>query len=306
MRSILQAELTWVTSVVEDLETGRLTWNVEWLSQVAAQFEQGESGEVEYRRSRIMTVNNAKLQQPEPKAAKPYKGMAMEGPIAKWYAKIRNNDPHHQQICHQINAIVPSGGRILEVAPGPGYLAIELAQIGKYDVVGLDISQSFVEIAEANANDAGVTVDFQQGNASAMPFDADPFDFVVCVAAFKNFTEPVHAIREMYRVLKPGGMALITDFRGDASPADITAMVDSMNINAVNKLLTRGAFKFMLLKNAYTATEIEQFAAQTEFLHARIDQSLVSMDIWLEQGAGGLRLAGAVAVLLEAIFVLPP
>ena len=142
-----------------------------------------------------MTINNAKLQQPVPKAAKPYKGMAMEGPIAKWYAKIRNNDPQHQQLCRQISAIVPNGGRILEVAPGPGYLAIELARLEKYHIVGLDISHSFVEIATANAKAAGVAIDFRQGNASEMPLAANLFDFVVCVAAFKNFTEPVAAIR---------------------------------------------------------------------------------------------------------------
>ena len=49
LRSMLQTELAWVASVVEDLKTGRLTWNAEWISQVAAQLEQGESGEVEYQ-----------------------------------------------------------------------------------------------------------------------------------------------------------------------------------------------------------------------------------------------------------------
>lgn len=232
-----------------------------------------------------MTVNDVKLQQPAPKPAKAYKGMAMEGPIAKWYAKIRNNDPHHHEMCETIKAIVPNGGRILEVAPGPGYLAIELAQLNKYDVVGLDISQSFVEIAAAKAEAAGVAVDFRQGNASAMPFAANTFDFVVCVAAFKNFTEPVTAIREMYRVLMPGGIALINDLRGDASQADVDAMVEGMQINALNKFMTRLTFRHMLLKNAYTAVQIQQMASQTEFRQARIEQDMVSMNVWLEKKA---------------------
>ncbi|MFN8468386.1 MAG: class I SAM-dependent methyltransferase [Caldilineaceae bacterium] len=234
-----------------------------------------------------MTVNDVKLQQPAPRPAKAYKGMAMEGPIAKWYAKIRNNDPHHHEMCEKIKAIVPSGGRILEVAPGPGYLAIELAQLHKYDVLGLDISHSFVEIAAANAKATGVAIDFRQGNASAMPFAANTFDFVVCVAAFKNFTEPVAAIREMYRVLMPGGVALINDLRGDASQADVDAMVEGMQINAVNKFMTRLTFRHMLLKNAYTAAQIQQMVAQTEFRQARIEQDMVSMNIWLEKKAAG-------------------
>jgi ubiquinone/menaquinone biosynthesis C-methylase UbiE len=230
-----------------------------------------------------MAINNTQIRQPSSRAAKPYKGAAMEGPIARWYTRIRNNDPQHQEVCRQVSEALPNGGRILEVAPGPGYLAIELARLGKFQVVGLDISSSFVQIAQGKAREAGVAVDFRHGNASAMPFAAGSFDFVVCVAAFKNFTEPVEAIREMYRVLGSGGKALISDLRGDASPADIATLVDGMKLNAVNKLMTKWTFKFMLLKNAYTSTQIQQLVAQTPFLHARIEQNLVGMDIWLEK-----------------------
>ena len=48
-----------------------------------------------------------------------------------------------------------------------------------------------------------------------MPFEDNEFDFVLCRAAFKNFSEPVAALREMHRVLKPGGKALIIDLRRD-------------------------------------------------------------------------------------------
>jgi len=116
-----------------------------------------------------------------------------------------------------------------------------------------------------------------------MPFAANTFDFVVCVAAFKNFTEPVTAIREMYRVLMPGGIALINDLRGDASQADVDAMVEGMQINAMNKFMTRLTFRHMLLKNAYTAAQIQQMASQTEFRQARIEQDMVSMNVWLEK-----------------------
>ncbi len=64
-------------------------------------------------------------------------------------------------------------------------------------------------------------MDFRRGNASSMPLDAEAFDFVFCRAAFKNFSEPVRALQEMYRVLKPGGQALIIDLRRDASRKSI-------------------------------------------------------------------------------------
>ena len=228
-----------------------------------------------------MTLNNLQSKQPATRPVKPYKGTAMEGPIAKWYAKIRNQDPQHQTICRQVSETVPAGGRILEVAPGPGYLAIELARLDKYQVVGLDISKSFVQIAQTKAREAGVTIEFHHGNASNMPFEANMFDFIVCVAAFKNFTEPVQAIAEMHRVLKPGGQALINDLRGDASSADIRTLVNNMGLNPVNKFITKWTFKNILLKNAYTKPAIQQFVSQTDFTNLDIHEDNVSMEIWL-------------------------
>jgi ubiquinone/menaquinone biosynthesis C-methylase UbiE len=229
-----------------------------------------------------MTTHNPQTKQRLPKAAKPYKGMAMEGIIAKWYARVREQDQELAMVVRQVSEALPVGGRILEVAPGPGTLAIELAKL-KYQVVGLDISKSFVEMAQTRARQAGVIAEFRHGNASDMPFDADTFDFIVCRAAFKNFTEPVQAIREMHRVLRPGGKALIIDLRGDASPKDINAAVDSMGLSWINRLLTNWTFKHVLLKNAYTRGEIERFVSQTNFGTCEIRADAIGMEIWLEK-----------------------
>jgi len=206
----------------------------------------------------------------------------MEGLIARWYTKIRQNDEELAALVRRVNDILPAGSRVLEVAPGPGYLAIELAKRG-YHVVGLDISASFVQIARAKAKEAAIAVDFQRGNASAMPLDGDSFDFVVCRAAFKNFTEPARAIEEMYRVLKPGRKALIVDLRGDASSEDISTAIKGMRLNGINTLLTKWTFKHVLLKNAYTSEDIRRMVAQTRFARADIHEDSIGMEIWLEK-----------------------
>jgi ubiquinone/menaquinone biosynthesis C-methylase UbiE len=220
--------------------------------------------------------------QPSRRAAKAYKGPAMEGMIATWYAKVRKPDEELATVVQQVREMLPAGSYILEVAPGPGDLAIELARLG-YHVSGLDISRSFVEMAQARARQARVDAEFLHGNASDMPLEANRFDFIVCRAAFKNFSEPVEAIREMYRVLKPGGKALIIDLRGDASLEEINAMVDAMGLNRINAFMTRWTFKHFLLKNAYTKEQIQAFAAQTHFGDCEIHTDLVGMQIWLEK-----------------------
>ncbi len=216
-----------------------------------------------------------------PKTTKAYKGIAMEGPIARWYARTARRDAEFKTWVSRVNETLPVGGRVLEVAPGPGYLSIDLARSGKYQVTGLDISRTFVEIAQTHARQANVPVDFRLGNASDMPFADNTFDFIICTAAFKNFTRPVQAIAQMQRVLKPGGKALIVDLRRDASRADVDRMVKDMGLSWLNALFTQGAFKLMLLRNAYTPDEIRQMVAQTKFRQCDIRSDTVGMEIWL-------------------------
>ena len=121
---------------------------------------------------------------------KAQKGIGMEGALARWYAgNTRKSLGEFQALARRIAGEITPGISILEVAPGPGFFAVELARLGDYHVTGLDISQTFVELAGRNATEAGVNVDFRQGNASAMPFENDGFDFLLCRAAFKNFAE---------------------------------------------------------------------------------------------------------------------
>src|SRR5215471_1610230 len=104
--------------------------------------------------------------QPAPYArrcTKPYRGMAMEGMIASWYTKVTARDlAEFERLARRIAGELPAGARVLEVAPGPGYLAVALARLG-LAVVGLDISASFVRIAAKHARAGGVTAEFRHG-----------------------------------------------------------------------------------------------------------------------------------------------
>src|SRR5271155_1343179 len=97
---------------------------------------------------------------------KGYKGMGMEGRTAFWYAKNTAKDMEEfRSLAARLSRKLPADSPILEVAPGPGYLAIELAKRGHRAVTGLDVSRTFVDIARTNAAEASVEIDFQQGNA---------------------------------------------------------------------------------------------------------------------------------------------
>jgi len=210
------------------------------------------------------------------------KDAGMEGWLARWYARTRRKDA--TDIGGQAEAVAARlGGRgdVLEVAPGPGYFAIELARRGDFRISGLDISRTMVGIAAANAARAGVRIDFHQGNAAAMPFADATFDFVYCAAAFKNFAEPVKALDEMHRVLRPGGEAVIADLRKDVPIEEIDAYVRQSGRNAIDAWVTRQAFRRMLIGRAYTKEAFERMAAESRFGGCGIETASIGLTVRL-------------------------
>src|SRR5262249_29133940 len=124
-------------------------------------------------------------------------------------------------------------------------------------------------------------VTFRHGDAAGMPFAADSFDFIVCRAAFKNFAEPVQAMNEMYRVLRPGGRALIIDLRSDAPVDVVNADVNRMGLGRINSLLTKLAFKHSLLKRAYSQEQFRQMTSQTPFQTCEIRTDAIGLEVLL-------------------------
>ena len=215
---------------------------------------------------------------------KAYKGMGMEGSVARWYEKTTRRDmEEYRRLALRFAAGLPEGGDVLEVAPGPGFLSIEMAKTGRLRVTGLDISKTFVEIARRNADDVGVRVDFQNGNASQMPFADQSFDFLVCRAAFKNFSDPVGALREMRRVLRPGRKGVVIDLRRDVSMKEINKYVDGLGLPRMSRFFTKLTFRFMLIRRAYTQQEFEGMLQQVPFAGTRIDANAIGMEVWFER-----------------------
>jgi ubiquinone/menaquinone biosynthesis C-methylase UbiE len=213
------------------------------------------------------------------------KGPEMEGVVARWYARIRGTQSQieaYRKEAERLTTSLPDGARVLEVAFGPGYLAIELARLGRVRVTGLDISHTFVKIATRNAKDAGVTADFHQGDAAIMPFEADSFDLIVCQAAFKNFVHPGSALSEMYRVLRAGGTAVIQDMSSDASHADIEREVQAMQLGWISSFTTKGTLE-MLKGRAYSRARFEKLAEESPFKTCSITTEGIGLEVRLEK-----------------------
>ena len=208
------------------------------------------------------------------------KDVGIYGVAAKWYDRNTRKTrlAEMRGYADEIESLAKPGASILEVAPGPGYLAIELARRG-FQVTAVELSPDFVCIARNNAKEANVAVDFKEGNASNLPCPDEAFDFIVCSAAFKNFKEPIKALHEMYRVLKPGGMSLIIDMNREATDEDINNQLQGTK--GFDKYFVKFSFKTFLKQAAYTKNEFEALVQETPFRDYTIKTEGISIYVYL-------------------------
>ncbi|MDX1612356.1 MAG: bifunctional demethylmenaquinone methyltransferase/2-methoxy-6-polyprenyl-1,4-benzoquinol methylase UbiE [Candidatus Thermoplasmatota archaeon] len=106
------------------------------------------------------------------------------------------------------------GFQVLDCATGTGDLARDFAQAvtpgGR--VVGSDFCKEMVELAPSKAQDAGCVVEFQVGDALALPFEDASFDVTSIAFGIRNVDDPVACLQEMARVTKQDGRVVVLEF----------------------------------------------------------------------------------------------
>jgi ubiquinone/menaquinone biosynthesis C-methylase UbiE len=100
------------------------------------------------------------------------------------------------------------GMRLLDCGCGPGGITLGLAQrVNPGEVIGIDVSGPQLERAREQAITANVPATFREAGVYSLPFPDADFDAVFSHALFEHLAEPLRALGEIHRVLKPGGCA---------------------------------------------------------------------------------------------------
>jgi ubiquinone/menaquinone biosynthesis C-methylase UbiE len=137
-----------------------------------------------------------------------------------------------EQVAERFRTALGEAGRgdVLDVACGPGVVAAAIAPVAA-SVVAFDATEQMLDKAKARCARAGLSnVVFKHGDAENLPFEDARFDGVVTRLAIHHFAHPQRALDEMYRVLRPDGMAVIVD----VVSSEITA--ESNLQNAIEQL----------------------------------------------------------------------
>ena len=115
-------------------------------------------------------------------------------------------------------SMMPAAKHVLDVAIGTADLTIEMLKRGKAELVtGIDLSEQMMgigrlKVERLRVTGYGVPVEFVYGNAQQMPFADASFDAVTCAYGCRNFQNLDEGLKEMFRVLRPGGQVTILEF----------------------------------------------------------------------------------------------
>ena len=134
------------------------------------------------------------------------------GPEWDAVRKVFNDDTLRAKA---IGRLVPQGMQIADIGTGTGILASELAQLGLH-VIGIDHSGRMLEAAESNLAGQnwpeGSRVELRQGEADQIPIEDNEVDAAFAHMVLQYVPNPTDVLREMARIVRPGGVIVIVDF----------------------------------------------------------------------------------------------
>lgn len=121
-------------------------------------------------------------------------------------------------VVRRVRARLHTGTHALDVACGTGDLALALVEAGAATVTALDFCRPMLDLAARKSDALGRAVRFVEGDALALPFDDATFDVVTIAFGLRNLASTEGGLRELLRVVKPGGRVFVLEFSQPVVP----------------------------------------------------------------------------------------
>lgn len=102
--------------------------------------------------------------------------------------------------------------RLLDVATGTGDFAIQALQTGAKEIIGVDISEGMLKVGMEKVKPYDGKIQLMRGDSENLQFADNSFDAIIVAFGVRNFENLQKGLKEMYRVLRPGGIVVVLEF----------------------------------------------------------------------------------------------
>jgi ubiquinone/menaquinone biosynthesis C-methylase UbiE len=181
------------------------------------------------------------------------------------------------------------GHKVLDVACGSGTSAIALAKDFGCEVVGVDLSQKNLDLAQKKAKEMGLEnlLEFVSSDAEKLDFPDKTFDFVICECALCTFPDMKTAVSEMHRVLKDEGKLGITDVLIENElPEGLNNIVS--HVLCIASAKSKDGYQDLLIKGNFSEVEFEDHSYTIEEIMKRTKKLVYGWDFLNKISDSGL------------------
>ena len=174
--------------------------------------------------------------------------------------------------------------RVLDAGCGPGQFTILAAEgLPGTEVWGIDLAPTMIELAQAHAREssAAARLHFQVADVAALPFADAWFDAVVSSGSIKHWPDPLAGLRELHRVLAPGGRAFVAEMNRVAPPEAVAAQ---------RRRLRHWFFRWIyprVFTKALSPEEARQLFERSPFGKPTAERMLLDGCLWLFEARRG-------------------
>jgi len=204
---------------------------------------------------------------------------------ARWFNEVMGSNRFRQadyrRLARQaVDLGIPSGGKVLDMGTGPGFVAIEVAKVLEGTgcrVVGMDLSEAMLTLAAENGVRAGLNgiLTWREGDVKAMPFDDGEFDLIVSNDSLHHWDDPLLVFDEIARVLKDDGHCIIHDSKR------LQRWWPWLFIKTVSLSIPRDfrVHWWNSIKSSYTADELRVILQRSRLTGWRIEEDFMDLAV---------------------------
>lgn len=206
-------------------------------------------------------------------------GMNFPDEVALYSKQWPLAKPYYRSIAKKALKLKPDANDIVDIGTGPGFIAIQLAKLTGKKIKAVDLAPNMLKKANELAAKEGVQIETIEADCRKLPFKDASIDLVVSNSLIHMFEDVLPFFKELKRIVRPGGKALIQDFRRNTWAIALRLADFQSNVILKNKPLDGLG---TVIKASFTKEELDSLLREAGLTSFYIKEKILQQEISID------------------------